>query len=239
MTKIFGHRGSAGTHPENTMISFQHAVKVGVDGIELDVQFTKDHTIVVIHDETVDRTTNGKGLVKDYTYKELCKLDASYKFKKKYGFCSIPTLNELLEWASKYDIMINIEFKNGVIDYNGLEEKVIDLVEKFGVTNRVIFSSFNHYSIVKCKKIAPHIETAALFMEGIFEPWDYAKRIGANAIHPYHLAAKPEIIKQSQLADISVRPFTVNNENLIKNLIEQKCSGIITDYPERAVNLKQ
>lgn len=238
LTKIFGHRGAAGTHPENTLISFQYAEKVGANGIELDVQMTKDGTIVIIHDEKVDRTTNGKGWVKDFTYKELRKLDASYKFKKKFGTCEIPSLHELFEWTTNYpNLLINIEFKNGMIPYHGMEEEVIKMAENYRLQNRVLFSSFNHYSLVKCKKLAPHIETAALFMEGLYQPWEYAKQIGASAIHPYYPVAIPEIIAHSQTANIAVRPFTVNNEKKMAELIEQNCDGIITDYPEKAVKL--
>jgi glycerophosphoryl diester phosphodiesterase len=235
LTQVFGHRGSAGTHPENTMISFQHAVEVGANGIEFDVQRVKDGTIVIIHDETVDRTTTGKGWVKDFTYKGLQKLDASYKFKKQYGICKIPSLNELFEWSTNFpNLLLNIEFKNGIIEYNGMEEEVINMAEKYHLSNRIIFSSFNHYSIVKCKMLAPHIETAALFMEGLYQPWEYAKHVGAEAIHPYHPVAKPIIISQSQAANVAVRPFTVNNEKLMTVFINQKCAGIITDYPEKA-----
>lgn len=239
LTKIFGHRGAAGTYPENTLIAFQYAEKVGADGIELDVQMTKDGTIVIIHDEKVDRTTNGKGWVKDFTYKELRKLDASYKFKKQFGPCKIPSLNELFEWATHHPhLLINIEFKTGMIHYPKLEEAVINMTVNYRITNRIIFSSFNHYSIVKCKKLIPQIETAALFMEGLYEPWKYARQIGSSAIHPYYPVAKPEIIAKSQDAGIAVRPFTVNNEKLMLQLIKQKCAGIITDYPEKAVKIK-
>lgn len=237
MTKIFGHRGSAGTHPENTMISFKEAARVGADGIELDVQLSKDGTIVVIHDETVKRTTNGKGWIKDLTLKEIKKLDASYKFKGKYGFCGIPTLDEVFEWAKTNDILINVELKNSLIDYDGLEEKTIALIKKYNFEKRVFLSSFNHYSMVKCHQLEPAIETALLFMEGLFEPWKYAKWLGAKAIHPYHPVAKEEFIKQSRESGISVRTFTVNEVKLMKKLLSYEIDAIITDYPEKAVKL--
>ncbi|MFT4415650.1 glycerophosphodiester phosphodiesterase [Fredinandcohnia humi] len=236
-TKIFGHRGAAGSHPENTMISFKEAERVGADGIELDIQMTKDGVIVVIHDETVNRTTDGKGWIKDLTYKELKKLDASFKFKEQYGFCSIPTLEEVLQWASKNNLLVNVELKTGLVTYKGIEEKTIEMIHKYGLEDRVILSSFNHYSMVKCRQLSSSIEIALLFMEGLYEPWDYAKRVGANSIHPYHHVVQKEFIEESQRNGISVRPFTVNDEKKMKQLIDYKCAAIITDFPEKAVKL--
>ena len=98
MTKYFGHRGCSGNYPENTMLAFQKAIEAGADGIELDVQFSKDGRLVIIHDETLDRTTTGKGLVKNHTLEELKSLDASYKFAGQYGVNQIPTLCEVLDY---------------------------------------------------------------------------------------------------------------------------------------------
>lgn len=116
MTLIFAHRGAAGTYPENTMISFEAAESFKADGIELDVQLTKDGKVVVIHDETVDRTTNGKGAVRNYLYEDLCKLDASYKFGDKVGFCKIPLLEEVLQWIEKQScyLILNLKQQNSI-----------------------------------------------------------------------------------------------------------------------------
>ncbi|MCA1030672.1 glycerophosphodiester phosphodiesterase [Bacillus timonensis] len=237
-TKIFGHRGAAGTSPENTMESFIEAKNMGADGIELDVQMTKDDVLVVIHDEKVDRTTNGSGWVKNFTYEELRQLDASYKFNKEYGFCAIPTLENVFTWAASVpNFFINVELKNGLVQYKNLEEKVLNLVNQYNLKDRVILSSFNHYSMVKCRKLDSEIEIALLFMEGIYEPWDYAKRLKANSIHPYHPVATTELISKSNSNDIKVRPFTVNDEKLMKKFSDDGCSGIFTDYPEKAVSL--
>ena len=237
-TKIFGHRGSAGTHPENTMISFQQACKDGADGIELDVQLSKDGVPVVIHDEKLNRTTNGKGFVKDFTVDELKKFNAVHKFKDDYTFCEIPTLEEVLIWLKQTNLIINIELKNGVILYEGMEEKIVHLVKQHSIEKRVIFSSFNHYSMIKLKHLAPEIERAVLYMEGLYKPWEYAKWVGAQGIHPYIYAAPSEIIIESQANDIKVRPFTVNDEHVMKRLFEVNCHALFTDYPKKAVELR-
>ncbi|KMJ59996.1 hypothetical protein AB685_03905 [Bacillus sp. LL01] len=238
MTKIFGHRGSAGTHPENTMISFDQAYKDGADGIELDVQLSKDGIPVVIHDEKVNRTTDGKGFVQDMSLTELKKLNAVHKFKKQYKHAEIPTLEEVLEWAYKKQTIVNIELKNSIVPYGGMEEKVLGLIEKYHMQHLIIFSSFNHYSIARLKTLAPEIEKAVLYMEGIYKPWDYTKWVGGHGIHPHIKVATPNIIQRAQQASVPVRPFTVNDEKTMKRLFEEGCAGFFTDYPKKAVQLK-
>ncbi|MFD3447804.1 glycerophosphodiester phosphodiesterase [Microbacteriaceae bacterium 4G12] len=238
MTLIFGHRGAAGTYPENTMPSFYAAERLGAQGIELDVQMTKDGVVVVIHDETVDRTTNGKGLVSEYTYEELTKLNASYTFQKKTGFCSIPSLAEVLNWIQTNKLLLNIELKNNKVAYRGLEEEVITLVRKYELEKRVILSSFNHYSMKKCHGVAPDIETALLYREGPRSPWFYAKKMGASAVHPNYKYISTTLIERTLAHDIAVRPYTVNNEQKMREFMELNISGIITDYPEVAAQVQ-
>lgn len=238
MTLIFGHRGAAGSYPENTMLAFKAAMDAGADGIELDVQMTKDGELVVIHDETVDRTTNGSGFVKDLTYQEVTRLEANYKFPQYKSRACIPSLKEVLEWVSSdQSFIVNIELKNTMIDYPKLEEKTIELIHNYNLKAQVILSSFNHYSLVKCRNISPEVETAILYMEGLYKPWEYAERIGAKGLHPFYHAAKSEIIFQSQQYGIDVRPFTVNDKVIMEQLISEKCAALITDFPKMAIDL--
>ncbi|WP_338777031.1 glycerophosphodiester phosphodiesterase [Metabacillus sp. FJAT-52054] len=241
MTLIFGHRGAAGTRPENTMISFKEAIRLGADGIELDVHLSKDHIPVVIHDETLDRTTNGSGFVKDYSADEIVRLDASWKFEEYKEEARIPLLKEVLEWASASaePFIINIELKNNMIEYSGLEEKVINLVKQFELDERVILSSFNHSSMVLALKTEPRIETALLYTDGIYKPYDYARRAGARAIHPLMRTVKNELIDLSRENSISVRPFTVNDEKEMHMLFEWESDGFFTDYPGKAIEIKK
>jgi len=237
MTKIFAHRGSAGTHPENTMIAFQEALRSGADGIELDVQMSKDGKIVVIHDERIDRTTNGIGWVKDYTYRQLRQFDASYKFAGKYGICPIPSLEEVLSWAKDTSLLLNIELKNGLIHYSGLEQKVIQMVQKWGMERRVILSSFNHMSMALCHQIAPYIETALLYMETMQQPWHYIRVMGASGLHPSYATVTESFVQEAHRHRIAVRPFTVNKETMMRKMCDYKVDAIITDYPEKARNV--
>ncbi|HWO76213.1 MAG TPA: glycerophosphodiester phosphodiesterase [Bacillus sp. (in: firmicutes)] len=237
MTLIFAHRGSSKSEPENTMPAFKKALKDGADGIELDVQLTKDGEVVVIHDEKVDRTTNGKGYVKDYSLQELQKLHVKSQFPVLHKV-TIPTLIEVFEWLSRNNLLVNIELKNGVFPYHSLEEKVIQLIRLYRYEQRVILSSFNHYSIVHCYQLAPDIETAPIYKSGIYMPWVYAQSIRARGLHPHYLAAPDLMVEESLKNGVSVRPWTVNKEKDIKRLLAIGCSAIITDYPKKAVEYR-
>ncbi|KAB2338458.1 glycerophosphodiester phosphodiesterase [Cytobacillus depressus] len=240
MTLIFAHRGYSAVYPENTMKAFREAEKAGADGIELDVQLTKDGEIVVIHDEKVDRTTNGRGHVKDLTLKELRKLDAGFHKKKIFSNHEpIPSLVEVLEWMRTNEMICNIELKNGVYPYEGMEDKVINLIREYEMKERIILSSFNHYSIVYCYRVAPEIETAPLFSEGLYMPWIYAQSIGAKSIHPKYTIAKNELIQMSEDYGIAVRPYTVNKEKEMHRLISTGCAGLITDNPVIAKKIRE
>lgn len=236
MTQIFAHRGFSASFPENTMAAFIEAEKAGADGIELDIQLTKDGEIVVIHDEKVDRTTSGIGYVKDFSFKEIRKLNANKTGIKKEP---IPALTEVLEWLKTNQLICNIELKNGVLSYEGMEEKAIQLIHHYGLSERIIFSSFNHYSIVHCYRLAPEIETAPLYFEGIFMPWIYAQSIRAKGIHPKYNAITDEIIKKAIENNIAVRPYTVNKDAVMQRLFKVNCTAFITDDPAKAIRLKK
>ena len=142
-TKIWAHRGASGYAPENTMEAFTLAVQMGADGVELDVQLTKDGQIVVIHDERIDRTTDGTGSVKDYTYEELKKFNAAVNFGNVTEFQPIPTFEEYCAWIAETNIETNIEIKTGCYYYEDIEKKTLDMVHKYGLEKRVLYSSFN------------------------------------------------------------------------------------------------
>lgn len=239
MTLIFAHRGYSAKYPENTMKAFIEAEKASADGIELDVQLTRDGEIVIIHDEKVDRTTDGTGFVKDYTLQDLRRLDAGHHKKFSHKIEPIPTLQEVLEWLKTNHLKCNIEFKNGKFPYKGMEEKVISLIRAYDLSDRIIFSSFNHYSIVYCYQLAPEIETAPLYLEGLYMPWVYAASIRAKGIHPKFGAAPEALVKASMDAGIAVRPFTVNKEEDIRRFIAMGCTAIITDDPVKATKIRK
>lgn len=241
MTQIinFAHRGASAVCPENTMAAFRKALELGATGIETDVQMTKDGKLVLIHDESVKRTTNGQGLVKDYTLEEIQQLDAGFWFHEQFRGEHLPSLEELLQLTKERETIVNIELKNGIIQYPELEEKVIAMVRSFGMEDRIVISSFNHYSLVKCKSIASEIRTGILYMEGLYQAWEYAKTARADALHANKYAVLPEWVEEAKASGIVYHPFTVNDPEEMKRLIAAKVAGIITDYPDRLHQLLQ
>ncbi|RJE87824.1 glycerophosphodiester phosphodiesterase [Paenibacillus sp. 1011MAR3C5] len=229
----FAHRGASAYCPENTIAAFRHAIELGATGIETDVQRTKDGRLVLIHDESLKRTAGDPRLVKDVEYGELAGLDAGSWFSASFAEERVPLLEELLELAKNTELILNLELKNGVVPYEGIEAEVISMVQAYGMSERILISSFNHYSLVQCKKIAPGIKTGILYMEGLYQPWEYAKSIQADALHAYKFAVLPQWVQEAAGHGIAYHPFTVNEENELERLVGFGVSGIITDYPDR------
>lgn len=239
MTEIYAHRGSSGTYPENTFAAFNEAERVGSDGIEIDVHLTRDEEIVVLHDNTVDRTTNGTGLVRDYRLEEIKELDAGSWFSAEHSGERIPTLKEVLEWMKGNTITLNIELKNVTIQYPDFEKRIVSEIEESGLEDRIIISSFNHYALKRVKELNPKIECAILYAQQLFEPWNYAETIGATSLHPHDPKTDLEIINTAQQHGFPVRVYTVNNEKRMKELISAGCSALMSDYPEKAILIKE
>lgn len=233
-TLNIAHRGFSGMYPENTMLAFREAMKAGCNGIETDVQMSKDGVLVICHDELLDRTSNGTGLLKDYTYDELLNFDFGIKFSSKFEGEKIPTLDELLQFAKENHIFLNLELKNGLFSYDGMEKKIIDLIYKYDFKDSVILSSFNHFSMIKCKEIDSSIKTGLLY-EGTFVDIEkYCKNIGADALHPqYFSLLDAELTKKIQAEDIMINTYTVNHEIHMEALLDLKVDAIITNYPDK------
>ncbi|WP_172369462.1 glycerophosphodiester phosphodiesterase [Sporosarcina jiandibaonis] len=231
--KIYAHRGSSGTHPENTLAAFLDAAKLPIHGIELDVHMTKDGELVVIHDEKIDRTSNGKGFVQDMTLAELRNYDFGSWFSFKFKGEVIPTLYEVLEIYLETTHHLNIELKSDVINYPGMTEKVLDLIGNLNLDNRVVISSFNLDAIRTVKELAPHIETAALFMKPLNNPLDYVRAIPTDALHIKARAALRPSMREVYSEGIIVRVFTINTFKYLSALKEIGVDAIFTDYPEK------
>lgn len=234
--EIFAHRGSSGTHPENTLAAFQEAARLPISGVELDVHLTKDGEIVVIHDERIDRTSTGSGLVKEMTLEQLKSYDYGSWFSDAFKGERIPTLEEVFQVFDNTNHRINIEIKSDVYAYEGLEEKVIALIEQYGFEKRVILSSFNHEAIRKVKQLAPTLPTAALFMEALVEPIAYMERVPTDGLHLYRPAAHHPFVKEVLAQGMPVRVFTVNKQKDVEKMQEIGVHAIFTDYPEKALS---
>jgi len=232
MSKVFAHRGWSGKYPENTMLAFQKAVELGVDGIELDVHLSKDGELVIIHDETVDRTCNGKGFVKDMTVAELKALDASAGFMGVYGKTEIPMLREYMELVKDLPLVTNIELKTNIYDYEGLPEKVYEMIKEYGVQDRVILSSFNHYTVMKMKSIAPELKYGFLAESWMLDTGEYCNNHGIPCYHPLRGNCVPECVKDMKDHGLEINTFTVNLEEEVRRFYELGIDGIIGNHPD-------
>ena len=232
----YAHRGFSGKYPENTMTAFKKALEAGCEGIEFDVHFTKDKELVIIHDETIDRTSGQHGWVQEMTYEELCKVDFSYKFKE-LGFQKIPTLREYFELVEDKNIISNIELKTGVLEYPGIEQAVCDLIYEYGLQKKVVVSSFNHYSVLRMKALAPEIECGFLTESWIINAGDYVKENGVEAYHPLFRMLTDETVEDLKDHGCRINTWTVNNREDIEHMIQLEVDGIISNYPDRVLKI--
>ncbi|MGE7905904.1 glycerophosphodiester phosphodiesterase [Peribacillus sp. NPDC094092] len=232
---IFAHRGSKGTHPENTMAAFQKAAEIGADGIEFDVHLSSDGELVIIHDETLDRTTTLTGYVKEHSALRLKTADAGSKFSKEFLGERIPFLMGVFEWAKGNALLMNIEIKTDKLAYEGIEQKIIDLIRQYQMEKRVILSSFNHQSIEKVKMLAPDLERALLF-EGLPVNYEEILRDKNEAgFHPDKNSLTPEVNEKAKKLGYKIRPWVANDEADIVKLAELGVDVIMTDFPEKAI----
>ncbi|MFC2948242.1 glycerophosphodiester phosphodiesterase [Virgibacillus sediminis] len=238
-TAIFAHRGASGYSPENTMPAFQLAYEMGTDGIETDVQLTKDGIPVLIHDEQVKRTTNGRGYIKDLTFEEVKRLDAGSWFSSRFTGASIPSLEEFLEWIEDKPLYLNIELKNNKIEYSNLEAIVYDMVLRYGLQQHCTLSTFNPESIKKIKKIGTSISAALLTSKAEVNPVTFAGNLGADAIHIKYRLFDESVVKEGKTKGMPVRVYTVNKSAHILRCLKLQADGIFTDLPDKAIEQRQ
>ncbi len=232
--QVWAHRGASGYMPENTLPAFEKAVEMGAQGIELDVQMTKDGQIVVLHDEWLNRTSDGSGWLKDYTLEEL----RQYNFNKNYpelGHVDIPTLREVFELILPTDLVINIELKTGIVFYEQLEEKVVALAKEMGMEDRVIYSSFNHYTILKIKELDPEAKVGFLYSDGAIDMPGYGEKYGVDALHPsLNNLQYPGFVQQCKEKGLKLHVWTVNETEYMQLCCQMGVDAIITNYPDLA-----
>lgn len=236
MTKplIWGHRGASGYAPENTLAAFDLAAKMHADGVELDIQLTRDGEIVVCHDERIDRTSNAKGFIKDYTLEELKKLDFS-NGNLAYEGIRIPTMREVFDLLKPTGLSINIELKTGVFFFPGIEEKIVKLTRECEMEDRVLYSSFNHYTIRRLQSLVPSVRTAFLYADGFIDMPAYGQAHGVGALHPsFDNLQYPDFMAECRAKKLDVNVWTVNSEADLAVCVREGVHAIITNYPDKA-----
>lgn len=242
------HRGASAYYPENTLPSFEGAIAMGADMVELDVQLTSDKEVVVFHDEKISRCTNGRGRIADYTLAKLKKLDAGSWYSKDFKDTRIPTLAEVLS-ICKNKIAVNIEIKTEAVSrmcFGGIEEKCLKIVEQSGMGKHVVFSSFDPRAIMHLKQIDYTITVAVLFEKkhyGSKLPSDIIESVGADAFNCSSSEFNQKWLTNVKLNNIPVNIYTVNDAKNMKRFLKIGVSGIFTNKPDilkrKAADIKQ
>ena len=238
MSIILAHRGASGHAPENTLEAFRLGMEMGADGFELDVHMSKDGHLVVIHDETVDRTTDGIGYVRELTLAQLKELDASNGMAD-YKGARIPTLGEVFDLIAGTGQIVNVEIKTDECFYPGIEEACHALAAEKGVEDQVIYSSFNHHTLIRMRELCPDAKLGMLFGDIMVRPWEYAKSLPVDYLHPLKMNIYvPGFAEETRKAGYGINMWTINDEETMRECMKHD-AGIITNYPDVAVALRQ
>ncbi len=232
---VLGHRGASTSAPENTLSAFNLAFDMGADGIELDVTLTQDGVVVVIHDDTVDRTTNGHGAIKAMVLEQVKQLDASFKFEKYRGE-KIPTLQQVLSAVGKRGI-VNIELKSTTLKTDGIEAATLAVIQDTGTADHVIISSFNPFALYRTAQLNPRLPRGLLYSTDL--PM-YLRRAWLRplarptALHPEHSMITPAYVTWARAKRYQINTWTVDDPVEMKRLIELGVDAIITNKPDVA-----
>jgi len=232
---LVAHRGFRADYPENTMAAFKAGVDAGAQMVELDVHLTRDRELVVIHDDTLDRTTDGKGRVDEHTLPELKKLDAGHWFHPRFAGERIPTLKEVLRELSRR-ALINIEIKS---DYgqnprvsSEIVEGVLNLLKREDAFAAVLVSSFDPQIIENTKRLNASLPVAFISETTEGEKTvSFCRELNVFSFHPNFLSVDKVLVKQMHTAGIQVFPYNVNSEREFRRLIDTAADGLITDDP--------
>jgi len=236
---VFAHRGACKYAPENTLASFQLALAQGADAIELDAKLSADGEVVVIHDPTVDRTTDGTGKVNQLTLQELKRLDAGSFFDAKYSGERIPTLDEVFE-SLGHKIFINVELTNYSSRQDSLVPKVADLVKKHHLETGVLFSSFAPINLRRMKALLPEVPVGLLALDGFLGTLNRSAfyfRLSPAIIHPYLTDINEKLMQVERKRKRRVHVWTVNEVHDLERLKALGVDGVFTDDPTTALKV--
>lgn len=226
--KLLAHRGYSAMYPENTMAAFIKAYEKGFDGIETDVHMTKDGELVLIHDETIDRTSNAQGYIRDQTLQQLRQYNFAYHHQ---GHHDIPCLRELLQFIKGKDWICNLELKTDVIHYPHIEEKVIALVEKIGVEKQIYYSSFDIATVLKMKQLRPQVYVGYLIEHCYALQYYRLQKYHIQAFHPHYRFLTQKRIACLKQQNIQIATWTVPDIYEYQRLKDEGVDIIISnDY---------
>ena len=233
---VFAHRGSSAHAPENTMVAFQLALEQGAPAIEFDVKLSADGDVVVIHDQTVDRTTNATGNVARLPLDFLRELDAGSWFGADFRGEKIPTLHEVFAVFGK-TLLMNVELTNYSTPFDALVPKVVDLIRKYGVERNVWFSSFYPHNLMRAASLLPSVPRAQLIWPGRLGSWQrlWGRRINIQAEHPWQGDITAPSVENAHQRGRRIHAWTVNTPDDMRRLSALHIDGIFTDDPLTAL----
>jgi len=229
--KNFAHRGGRRWAPENTLAAFKRSIDLGVDGIELDIHKCKSGELVVIHDDTVDRTTGGTGRVKDMTWQELSALDAGTWYDKKFAGEKLPLLQQVLDLVDG-KLTINVEIKNCPTVYPGIENDLIKMLDQYKYPDKIVISSFDHQIIHNIHQKTKRYKLALLGDSIVFNLPAYADSVGAKCWNPDFDCVRTDSVKAAHDHDLEINTWTVNKAEDWQHACDLHVDTIITDDPE-------
>lgn len=230
---VVAHRGASGHAPENTMAAFRRAVEMGARFIETDIHLTRDAQLVAIHDLTLERTTNGTGMVKQYTLEHLRQLDAGAWFAPEFAGERIPTLDEILGFAREADIVFYLELKADAAW--GVEHALINALRRAEEAARTVVLSFHTNSLSTVTRLDPTLLTGHLMEQVASDAVERAARAGARQIAPHVDSVTPELVEKAHDEGLQVVTWTVNEPARMREMMAAGVDGIMTDYPDRLV----
>jgi glycerophosphoryl diester phosphodiesterase len=242
---VIAHRGASAYAPENTMAAFELAIDLGADAIELDLRQTKDSVLVFLHDADVDRTTNGTGNVKDFTFSELQKLDVDSWFDKEFSDEKIPSLQEVVDLLVDSTLII-IELKEGNETYPGIEENVVSLIKENGIEAQTILKSFDPNVLERLRKIDPTIPL--LYVYAVRIPWlgmiidrgvtfDSVYDLDVEYLQPHRFFLSKSFVEDAHAKGYKIISWGVNSTEAISESLDFGVDGIETDYPDKVLEM--
>ena len=233
---LFAHRGCSKAAPENTLAAFEEAINQKIPGIELDIHLCASGELVVTHDDNLKRVTGLDGIVEDFDYSEIKKLDAGSWKDQRFAGAQIPLLQDLFDLAGS-NVYYDIEIKSRATSETGITEKLLTMVKKYGLEERIIVSSFNPMPIKFVKKAAAHIPTAIIYCSSDELPWYLRHGEGkwiasADILKPEHVKINPvSMLLNSKIGGRPVLPWTVDNPEEARRLLKNGVCGIISNDP--------